>query len=688
MNMTPTTKGWFRVRLVLGAAIISGSAGFFVIVVRALASEIGGEFLAGVSLTVIASGAAAAILAMWVGRPIEEATALATRFAAGETHLRLDPSKGIATFRDLAVVLNSLADQVTNRERQFDLVSEATGDAVSTWDPLTNELVWHGRWHSLFGGTGETLRTTLAAWFERLHPDDRERIEAGFQAAVSGPGRTWSEEYRFRVSDGSYRWLWDRAVILRDNSGRAISVVGCMTDINRQRAAEDRIWHLANRDGLTGLPNRALFQKRIEAMMARESDRTGALLLFDIDHFKEVNDTLGHAAGDGLLACLAQRLRDCVPEPGIVCRLGGDEFAVLLPFADADEAAVVADCVLTAIREPVRREMDVLRPRATIGVALIPEHGATPSEILKSADIALYHGKAEGRDRIAMFEPGLRTALEVRSNLVSEVRDGLERGEFEAYYQPIVLIQDGSAVAVEALMRWNHRERGTLPPSEFIAALGDPEVALAFGKTLMRQVVGDYRCWMDAGIAPDYAAVNVSSAGLHRPDFAERIFQRLEQAGVPFSCLALEVTETVFFGGTTGGAKVKHTLAALHSAGIRIALDDFGTGFASLTHLRQLPVDIIKIDQSFVRSLVADRGSQAIVSAVLELGRGLGKTVVAEGVETEDHATMLRAAGCVEAQGYLYARPMPERALRDYLSRQATRRPSRPQEPASSGARS
>jgi len=486
------------------------------------------------------------------------------------------------------------------------------------------------------------------------------------------------------IADGSYRWYWDRAVVLRDGKGMASAVLGCMTDIGRQRAAEERIWNLAHRDELTGLPNRALFQSRIDAMMEDKADRKGALLLLDIDHFKEVNDTLGHASGDALLVCLADRLRSCVPESGIICRLGGDEFAILLPSADAKDAASAAERILGVVREPIESEADVIRPRATIGIALIHEHGATPSEIMKCADIALYNGKTEGRDRCAFFEPGLCAAIQARSDLIRDVRDGLERNEFQPWYQPIVSIADGSVRAVEALMRWNHPALGTLPPARFLATLADAEVALSFGRALMAQVLADYRGWMDAGLAPDYIAVNVSAAGLRLPDFAERILMRLEQVGIPFSSFALEVTETVLFG--TGSTNVERSLAALHSAGVRIALDDFGTGYASLTHLREVPVDIIKIDQSFVRSILTDRGSQAIVSAVLELGRGLGKAVVAEGVETEEHALMLRAAGCVEAQGYLYARPMPEKNLRRYLADRSSRLPGGVQGLMPSGA--
>ncbi len=673
----------FRLRLALAAAVLAAAV-VLVVLARALTSGAAADFLAGAALAALGCGSVAALFAFWIWRPVAEATALATRFAAGEMDLRLDATKGASAFRRLAAVLNAVADQIADREMQFHLMSEATGDAVWRWNPADDDLVWHGKWQQIFGGSGETLRTSLGLWGERLHPDDMGRVVASFHAAIDEGKQTWSEEYRLRLADGSYRWFWDRAVILRDETGQALTVLGCMTDISRQRAAEERIWYLANRDELTGLPNRALFQSRIEATMQDDAGRTGALLLLDIDHFKEVNDTLGHASGDALLVCLANRLRDCVAGSGTVYRLGGDEFAILLPLAGAAEAAATAQTVLEGVRSPVGTETEAIHPRVTIGVALIPEHGATPSEIMKSADIALYDGKTEGRDRIAMFEPRLRAALRARAGLARDVREGLERGEFEPYYQPIVSVADASVIGVEALMRWNHPTRGLLPPSQFIAALDDGEVAIAFGKALFSHVLPDYRGWMDDGIAPDYAAVNVTAAGLRLPDYAERILSRLESARIAFSCFAREISVSVLFSG--GSSRVGRTLAALHSAAVRIALDDFGTGYASLTHLRQVPVDIIKIDQSFVRSLVADRGSQAIVSAVLELGRGLGKSVVAEGVETEEHALMLRAAGCLEAQGYLYARPMPKTDMRAYLAARSSRSLGGIQEPRAAGA--
>ena len=331
MKFRTTEVDGLRLRLIFAGAILFALA-VIIVLMRVLTSGVAPDFIAGAALATLACGGVIGLLGLWIWQPIAEATRLATRFAAGETELRLDASRGFSSFRRLATVLNGLADHINDRETQFRLVSEATGDAVWRWTPATDELVWHGKWQAVFGGSGETWTTSLSTWSDRIHPDDRERVEASFHAAIGGIGRSWSEEYRLQIADGTYKWYWDRAVVLRDEKGPAISVLGCMTDISGQRAAEERIWHLANRDELTGLPNRALFQSRIDAMIDDEATRKGALLLLDIDHFKEVNDTLGHASGDALLVCLAKRMRACMPESGIICRLGGDEFAILLPF--------------------------------------------------------------------------------------------------------------------------------------------------------------------------------------------------------------------------------------------------------------------------------------------------------------------------------------------------------------------
>jgi EAL domain-containing protein (putative c-di-GMP-specific phosphodiesterase class I) len=307
-----------------------------------------------------------------------------------------------------------------------------------------------------------------------------------------------------------------------------------------------------------------------------------------------------------------------------------------------------------------------INPRATIGVAVYPQHGSTAAELLQNADLALYEGKGRGRDQVVCFDPALRRRLEERITLLRRVRQGLAARQFVSYYQPIVSLKDGSLCGVEALMRWRDPGAGLLTPAAFLAAYDDPGLAQLLGERLLEQVLADFRSLGADGLAPPYVAINLSSAAARRADFAERLIDAVVKGGMPPARLAIELTETMLFG-THAGA-IETTVRNLHDAGCRIALDDFGTGYASLTHLRKLPVDTIKIDQSFVQAIATDADAQAIVSALIELGRRLGKEVIAEGVETAEHATLLRAAGCNQAQGFYFAPPMPASALRDYIA--------------------
>jgi diguanylate cyclase (GGDEF)-like protein len=480
--------------------------------------------------------------------------------------------------------------------------------------------------------------------------------------------RRWSEEYRFRHEDGTYRWFWDRGVFTRDAEGRPLRFVGCMTDISAQRIAEERIWQLANQDELTGLPNRKVFHGRLKGLQesSEGEDRSTAVLLIDIDHFKDVNDTLGHPAGDALLRAVSDRLKASVEGKGTTFRLGGDEFGILLPGFDRHAALEMAAAALSALAEPIVVAEQVVTTRATIGIVIFPEHGRDPESLLQNADLALYEGKNRGRNQAVCFDPVLREALERRMSLLGEVRAGTSMQRFRPYYQPIVSLRDGSVKGVEALMRWEHPDRGLLTPNAFMPAFDDADLAPKLAERLIECVVADYRALEGNGAAPRYIAINISSAMSRLPDLAHRVLNQLADGGIPPSRLCVELTETLLFGDHA--EQIGSTIRDLHAAGVRIALDDFGTGYASLTHLQKFPVDAIKIDQSFVRSIATDPGSQAITSAVLELGRRLGKDVIAEGVETEDHADILRAAGCRQAQGYLFAKPMPIEALLDYVA--------------------
>jgi diguanylate cyclase (GGDEF)-like protein/PAS domain S-box-containing protein len=629
---------------------------------------LGGRRIDVLSATTITTGLiclSLILLARFIAGPVKAATATLRRFAAGETDLRLNAERGTGHFRRLAAVVNALAARVQDRELQYALVSEATGDVIWKWDGATDRVSWTGELRSLFGLQADHFEADSDWWHGRVHPKEREEIERRLSTVMEGTNRHWSEEYRFRHEDGSYRWFWDRGVIVRDACGKPALFVGCMTDISDQRAAEERVWQLANNDELTGLANRKVFHAELDSLLEASAAACGAVLLVDIDQFKDVNDSLGHAAGDALLKAVGNRLKESVGERGTVYRLGGDEFAVLLPGYDDDRSTRLATHALAGIRAPMEVAGRNLNARATIGVATFPRHGGTAAVVLQNADLALYEGKEHGRDQVVCFVPSMRAALEQRISLLRQVRQGIADRRFEPYYQPIVSLKDGSLRGVEALMRWHHPETGLLTPGSFFAAYEDPGVALELGDRLLERVIADF-CMLDGdGLAPPYIAINVSSTVSRLSDFARQLIATLAQAGMPPSRLAIELTETLLFGDHA--ESIGSTVRDLHDAGIRIALDDFGTGYASLTHLRKFPVDAIKIDQSFVQSIATDADAQAIVSALLELGRRLGKDVIAEGVETAEHATLLRAAGCRQAQGFYFARPMPASALRDYI---------------------
>ena len=599
--------------------------------------------------------------------PLKTAADVICRYADGFTDLRLDPDDGIREVRDIARNFNDVADRVAEREQQFLLVLEATGDVIWEWSAVTNSVVWTGELRSLFGIATDRFEAGSAWWHERVHPQDRERVEEHLNAVMTGTERRWSEEYRFRHEDGSYRWFWDRGVLMRNAAGEPLRFIGCMTDISAQRAAEEQIWQLANHDELTGLPNRKVFHSRLNALTVAPGEGRGALLLLiDLDHFKDVNDSLGHPAGDALLKAVSSRLKNSVGEDGEVFRLGGDEFAIILTGRGAEDASDITGKVLSALRDPVVVADRMLSTRATIGIVLAPDHGKNPAELLQNADLALYEGKSRGRNRAVSFEPALRAALDRRMTLLSEVRESLHQKRFVAHYQPIVSLRGGAVQGVEALMRWEHPDGVVRTPASFITAYEDPDLALLLFRRLIEGVVTDYRAWEDAGVAPGYVAINISSTTARLPDLAERLLARLAKGGMPASALCVELTETLLFG--EHAELIGATVRNLHAAGVRIALDDFGTGYASLTHLQRFPVDAIKIDQSFIRSIATDPGSQAITSAVLELGRRLGKDVIAEGVETVEHAEILRAAGCRLAQGFYFARPMPADDLTGYMA--------------------
>ncbi|MES1971673.1 MAG: EAL domain-containing protein [Pseudomonadota bacterium] len=429
---------------------------------------------------------------------------------------------------------------------------------------------------------------------------------------------------------------------------------------------------LAYTDHLTGLPNRALFAERLQSSL-KEAGAAGAhvgLIILDVDHFKTVNDSMGHAAGDALLKEIGARLRRGAPAGATVARLGGDEFAIILPGLSAAEANLeTVRAALKDLEMPIPFDEQILDAHVSAGAAMWPTDSADADDLLKSADLALYAAKAVGGGAIRGFRTAMRENVRRKTTMLSEARGALNDDRIVPFYQPKVRLATGEVVGFEALLRWHHPLNGLQYPRSIGAALEDKELAAHLTDRMMDSVFADMRGWLQSGVPFGKIAINGAAADFFRGELAERVLERLDRFGIPPGRLELEVTESVFFGRRA--ESVERTLNALNRAGVTIALDDFGTGYASLTHLKQFPVDVLKIDRSFVSKLTDNDGEEdaVIVGAVLNLAHNLGIVTVAEGIETIAQRNYLRRKGCDLGQGYLFSRAVAASRVPGLVSR-------------------
>jgi diguanylate cyclase (GGDEF)-like protein len=460
--------------------------------------------------------------------------------------------------------------------------------------------------------------------------------------------------------------------------GRTINIVNCRMldggwvstheDVTEQRRIGQRIAHMAQHDALTGLPNRILFRERMEQALERVGQGENlAVLSIDLDCFKEVNDTFGHPAGDALLRAIADRLRRCVCGGGLVARLGGDEFAMINIGAEGlEDLFSLAERILESLSEPLEIEGHQINVGSSIGIAIARSHGDDANELLKHADMALYRAKADGRRTYRLFAPEMNAQLLARRSLEADLRCALERGEFELHYQPFVNVVSNQVTGFEALIRWNHRDKGLIPPSDFIPLAEETGLINPIGDWVLRQACMEAVSWP----ADLQVAVNLSAVQLKNRNLAQSVVLALAGAGLDPRRLELEITETVLL---QEDAALLASLHQLRAFGARIALDDFGTGYSSLKYLRHFPFDKIKIDRSFVKELGTRADCAAIVRAVVELGRSLAMSTTAEGVETEAQLAHLKHEGCTEVQGYLFSKPRPANEIPSLIALLARR---------------
>jgi diguanylate cyclase (GGDEF)-like protein/PAS domain S-box-containing protein len=495
--------------------------------------------------------------------------------------------------------------------------------------------------------------------------------QVGKVLAVMGSGQETSYELAVQHKDGTEIPVeFIVRTMLHGGERMRMTIVRDMRD---RLAAQARIHHLAHHDALTGLPNRSAFMERLDQLMAapREASHELALLFIDLDHFKRVNDSLGHLVGDALLKTVASRITAGLRASDLVARFGGDEFMVLLPgTSQREHIEEVADKLLRAIEVPVEVEGQSISVTPSIGIALYPDDAQTPAELIKHADTAMYSAKARGRAACRFFEPAMARAAYEALVLESQLALAVDRGEFELHYQPQVRSRDGALVGAEALIRWRHPDRGLLGPDSFIPVAEQRRLMRGIGRWTLRQALRAAHAWHTQGGRPAVpVAVNLSSVEFHATGFIDSVAAVLREEGVNGQLLELELTERMLMDDI---AEVKAQLARLKCLGIRIAIDDFGTGYSSLGHLKDLPIDKIKIDRSFVKDLPRDPGSVAIARAIVQLAHGLGRVVIAEGVETEVQRRFLLELGCDELQGELISRPLPSTAFARWVGSHAT----------------
>lgn len=549
-------------------------------------------------------------------------------------------------------------DALRESEERFRLAAQAARLGIWDFDLTRGTRQWSGELRAILGLPPDAEASAEAA-MALVHPDDRQRVRM-IAATAAMPGGDPRFEMTFRIlraDTGQQRWVCANGWRTEGASGQRSRVLVAVRDITEARTADERIRWSARHDALTCLPNRAAFQDALDDAMRRARPLAGAvgLVLVDVDHLKQTNDCFGHDAGDALLRTIADRLQTIAAEHGFAARLGGDEFALLFSGpAAAEEMARASAQLGPALAEAFVHEARILDCRATSGGSLFPRDGATSSELLKAADMALYSAKAQARGGLMMFQPEMRADLERRSSMISMARTAIDDGQVTPFFQPKVELSSGRLVGFEALLRWQHPNRGLQPPGEISAAFDNLDLALALSDRMFDQTIALMRKWLDSGVDFGTIAINAASAEFRQDDLAERILERLERAKMPAARLELEVTETVFLGG--GADHVDRALRLLSAAGVKIALDDFGTGYASLSHLKHYPVDTIKIDRSFVCNLENAAGDAAIVNAVINLGASLGMDIVAEGIETEAQARYLLNHGCGFGQGYLFGR--------------------------------
>jgi diguanylate cyclase (GGDEF)-like protein/PAS domain S-box-containing protein len=549
-------------------------------------------------------------------------------------------------------------DTLRRSEERYALAARGADDGIWDWDLEADRVDYSPRWRAMVGADEEPFTDQPGEWFDRVHPEDVHGLRADIVAHLQGESTRVHNEHRLLGRDGSHTWVLARGVAVRDEGGRPRRLTGTITDITERKAGELVLQHLAVHDALTGLPNRKAFLDRLFRSLRRAQrggDYQFAVLFLDLDRFKLVNDSLGHVSGDQLLVSLAGRLGECLRPGDLVAHLGGDEFGVLVDHVSSPlDASHVAERVQRALSVPFHVSGQEIFATASIGIAFSATGYERPEDLLRDADTAMYRAKSLGSGRVQIFDQDMHAHALARLTLESDLRRALERDQFRLRYQPIVALGTGRISGFEALLRWQHPQRGLLSPAAFLVAAEETGVIIPITAWVLKVACAQAAAWHHAGAGGLTMSVNLATPDVAQAETVEAVWEALSATHLEPRYLRLEITEGTIMKDLDS---VVPLLLALKDLGIGIHIDDFGTGYSSLSYLHRLPTDALKVDRSFV-SRAETPGDATIVRTIVELAHNLNREVVAEGVETADQLAFLRSLGCEYGQGFHFAPPL------------------------------
>jgi diguanylate cyclase (GGDEF)-like protein/PAS domain S-box-containing protein len=563
-------------------------------------------------------------------------------------------------------------------EERYALAARGANDGLWDWNLVADIIYFSPRWKATLGYQDEEIGSSPDEWFNRIHESDRDLVKRRIADHQNGVVPHFESEIRMLHKDGTYRWMLSRGVMVRDENGKPLRMAGSQTDITEGKVA----------DPLTGLPNRLFFIERLLRLIEQRKRRTDALfavLFLDLDGFKMINDSLGHIVGDKLLISVSKRLLDCLrvndivaraDEPFTVARLGGDEFAILLDHLNSpDDAKVVADRLMSELNRPFDLDEKEIFTTVSIGIALSSSGYLYPEEFLRDADTAMYRAKSTGKARAEIFDADMRATITSRLQLETDLRHALHRNEFCNFYQPIVLLATGKVAGFEALLRWQHPERGLLGPTEFIPVAEETGLIRELGWWNLREACRQICEWKNRlnGFSDLIMSVNLSVKQFQQANLVGDIRKLLQELSIPAATLQLELTESSVM---TDPHTAISMLEQIKAQGICLAIDDFGTGYSSLSYLHRFPLNTVKIDRSFTNAMGNGGDGIQIVKTIMPLASNLGFDVVAEGVETQEQVRLLKELKCKYAQGYYFSKPLTAQAAEEFLAGQPSLTPA------------